>query len=134
MHPSASIAEFAAGELPWKATHAPGVSLVLLHPSDEALERERAARGTAVEGAVLIRMEPGHGYPAHRHLGVEEVLVLRGGYRDHLGVYVAGSYVRYEVGSEHAPVALGDPARPAGEGNPACVLFASARAGIELLR
>lgn len=119
--------------LAWISTRTAGIALVLLHPSREELEQERHERGTAVEGAVLIRMDPGHGYPPHRHLGVEEVLVLCGGYRDEQGVYEAGTYIRYEPGSQHTPVALGDRDRPAGSGNPACVLFASARAGIELL-
>jgi anti-sigma factor ChrR (cupin superfamily) len=106
---------------------------VILHPAPEALERARAERGTAFEGADLIRMEPGHVYPAHLHLCVEEVLVLSGGNRDEGGVYEAGTYVRYEPGSQHVPVALGDRSRPHGSENPACVLFATARAGIELL-
>ena len=120
--------------LDWSSTRSPGISLVLLHPGPAELERARAEHGTAVEGAVLIRMDPGHGYPAHRHLGVEEVLVLSGGYRDEQGVYEAGTYVRYEPGSQHTPVALGDRALPHGRENPACVLFATARAGIELIR
>lgn len=86
-----------------------------------------------MDSAVLIRMEPGHGYPAHRHLGVEEVLVLAGGYRDGRGVHAEGSFVRYEAGSAHSPVACGERGRPTGRDYPACVLFAIARAGIELL-
>lgn len=120
--------------LAWKRTRVEGVDLVLLHPSEEEAQRAREERGTAVEGALLIRMQPGCGYPPHRHLGVEEVLVLQGGYRDHLGEHRAGSYVRYEAGSEHAPRALGaDASRASPRGVP-CILFASARAGIELLR
>jgi anti-sigma factor ChrR (cupin superfamily) len=75
-------------------------------------------------------MAPGCGYPAHRHLDVEEVLILAGGYRDELGDHRAGDYLRYPPGSEHAPVALGDATRPAGPGNEACLLFASARGGV----
>lgn len=119
--------------LPWKETGVQGVHLILLHPPLESLQQARAESGTAVEGAVLIRMDPGCGYPPHAHLGVEEVFVLAGGYRDHSGVYDVGTYVRYEAGTEHAPVALGDAHRPPGEDNPPCVLFASARGGIELL-
>ena len=111
----------------WRETDRPGVRWRLLGP------REALGHGSAREAAVLIRMEPGHGYPAHRHLDVEEVLILAGGYRDELGEHCAGSYLRYEPGSVHGPVAMGDPERPAGEDNPACVLFAIARGGIEVL-
>jgi quercetin dioxygenase-like cupin family protein len=120
-------------ELPWRETGVEGVALVLLHPGREELDRLRELHGAAVEGTVLIRMDPGRGYPPHRHVGVEEVLVLQGGYRDDQGVYGVGTYVRYEPGSRHAPVALGDPDRPPGDDNPPCVLFATARAGIEIL-
>lgn len=79
---------------------------------------------------VLIRMDPGCSYPPHRHAGIEDVLVLQGGYRDDRGEHVAGSFFRYPSGSTHAPVALGDPARPAGKDNPSCILFAIARGGV----
>jgi putative transcriptional regulator len=75
-------------------------------------------------GAVFIRMEPGCGYPAHRHRGVEQLVVLQGGYRDERGEHREGDYVRYEDGSQHRPVALGEGA---------CVLFATVERGIELL-
>ena len=76
----------------------------------------------------LIAMEPGKGYPRHRHRGAEEVLVLQGGYRDALGDHRAGEFVRYEDGTEHAPVAIAEP------GAPTCVLLALAHEGVELLR
>ena len=82
--------------------------------------------------SVLIRMQPGRGYPAHRHLDFEDVLILSGGYRDEFGEHGAGTYLRYPPGSTHAPVALGDSAQDAGPGNPPCLLFAVARGGIEL--
>jgi anti-sigma factor ChrR (cupin superfamily) len=108
--------------LPWRATRHAGVSWIALH----------AAEGEA-DATVLIRMEPGCGYPPHRHLDVEEVLVLRGGYRDDRGEHVAGAYLRYPPGSVHAPVALGDRGRPIGPGNEACLLFAVAHGGVENL-
>jgi len=115
-----------AGGVAWRATSSPGVSWCLL-----ASEVAPGAAGGAEAGAtVLIRMEPGRGYPPHRHLDVEEVLVLAGGYRDSLGEHRAGDYVRYAPGTVHAPVALGDPDRAVGAENPACVLFAAARGGI----
>ena len=73
----------------------------------------------------LIRMAPGCGYPRHRHTGTEEVLVLRGGYRDELGEHTAGSFVQYEAGSEHGPTAI--------DGDTPCVLLALAHEGVKLL-
>jgi quercetin dioxygenase-like cupin family protein len=110
----------------WRATSAEGVRWLLLgsEPTPEGTPKDQAG------ATVLIRMEPGCGYPPHRHADVEEVLVLAGGYRDERGEHRAGDYVRYEAGSVHAPVALGDPERPAADDNPACVLFASARGGV----
>jgi anti-sigma factor ChrR (cupin superfamily) len=109
----------------WRPTKVPGVAWVPLHLAGEG--------GPGSDSTVLIRMEPGRGYPPHRHLGIEEVLVLHGAYRDAAGVHEAGSYLRAEPGSVHAPVAVGDPDRPAGPDNPPCVLFAVAREGIELV-
>lgn len=108
----------------------PGVRWYPLHVSEA--QGEGRAR-SAADSTVLIRMEPGHGYPAHRHLDVEEVLILAGGYRDEGGEHPTGTYLRYEAGSVHAPVALGDPGRPAGPDQPACVLYAVARGGVELI-
>gem|GEM_PF-747396 len=82
---------------------------------------------------VLIRMEPGCGYPAHRHLDFEDVLILAGGYRDEFGQFLQGTYLRYPPQSAHTPVALGDCESPSGPGNPACLLFAVARGGIEVV-
>ena len=77
------------------------------------------------DASVLIRMRPGCGYPAHRHLGIEEVLVLQGGYRDQKGEHRAGAYIVNEAGSAHHPVAL--------DGTEDCVMFAVAHGGIELI-
>ena len=83
---------------------------------------------------VLIRMAPGCGYPRHRHVGPEDVLVLAGGYVDGDGRrFTAGSFVRYPAGSEHEPVALGNADEPASAGNPSCVLFAVAHEGTQLV-
>ena len=81
----------------------------------------------------MIRMDPGASYPEHEHLGPEEVLILAGGYRDDDGEHHAGSYLRYPVGSRHAPVALGDPHALVSMDNPACILFAVAHAGVRLV-
>jgi anti-sigma factor ChrR (cupin superfamily) len=112
--------------IPWRPTSHPGVAWHSLR----ARELDSAADADAV---VLIRMAPGRGYPAHRHLGPEDVLVLQGGYRDDLGEHRAGTYLRYPAASSHAPVACGDPTLPESEHNPACILFAIARGGVENL-
>lgn len=132
--------------VPWRDTQWPGISWCLL-ASDSQGEPARSpsphfATGEGSGGAagkasrpgstVLIRMAPGCGYPTHLHLGIEDVLVLAGGYRDELGEYGVGAFVRYPAGSRHSPVALGETASPEGPSNPACILFASARGGIEL--
>lgn len=113
-------------EVDWMPTRVEGVDWVLL-------ASEEGDRPSSRGATVLIRMAPGRGYPPHRHLGVEEVLILKGGYRDEDGEHVAGTYLRYPPGSVHAPVALGDPGRPEGKDNPACILYACARDGIEPL-
>jgi len=119
---------FDASEIPWRETDSPGVRWVLLESLTDAAAGPDARPGASV----LIQMDPGCGYPAHRHIGGEDVLVLAGGYRDERGEHRAGSVVHYADGSVHAPIALGDPGAPPSADNPACVLFAIARAGIEL--
>lgn len=117
------LLELNDGQVPWRSTTHPGVYWFGLHrePGD-------GPRDTTV----LIRMDPGCGYPVHRHEGVEEVLVLSGGFRDEFGLHSAGSYVRYDAGTRHSPLAIGDPARPAGGQNVPCVLFSVARGGVQL--
>ena len=102
--------------IPWKGTRHPGVA-IHFYATDRSSGR----------ALVLIRMEPGCGYPRHQHRGPEHLLVVTGGYRDGLGEHRAGQFASYDDGSEHAPVAL------AGDGAPACVLLALAHEGIELL-
>ena len=101
-------------DVPFRPTRYPGVSIHFYH-------RDEATRNAAV----MIRMEPGCSYPAHRHRGVEELLVLQGGYRDERGEHRVGEYVRYEDGTVHHPVAL--------EGGEACVFFAVSGEGIDVL-
>lgn len=110
----------------WQETGVPGIRICPLSPA----EIVRGAAGP-VDATVLIRMEPGHGYPSHKHLGVEQVLILAGGYRDERGEHPTGSYLRYEEGSVHSPVALGQAGECASARNPACVLFAFSQGGIE---
>lgn len=113
-------------EVPWQTTAWPGISWTLLASDGDG------GNGASRGATVLIRMEPGHGYPAHEHLDVEDVLVLAGAYQDELGQYGPGSFIRYPSGSRHTPIALGDSTRSADRGNPACILFASTRGGIEI--
>ena len=108
--------------LPWRGTDVEGVAWIPIFLGGERGPRDGGG-GAEADSAVLIRMDPGCGYPPHTHLGVEEVLCLAGGYRDEHGTVRAGDYVRYEAGSTHAPVAL------AGE---VCILYATARGGIRL--
>ena len=79
------------------------------------------ARG---EDTIALRMEPGCSYPRHRHTGPEELLVLKGGFRDETGSWRAGEFARFPAGSVHHTVALDE-----GED---CVFFAIAHEGIEL--
>jgi len=118
-----------ADAVPWKPTRHRGVYWHPLLPGAQAAR----AHDEPSDAVVLIRMDPGCGYPAHRHRGVEDVLVLQGGYTDDLGDHGAGSYLRYPAGSSHSPVASGDPRAPIGPRNPACILFAVARDGVENL-
>ena len=97
----------------WRETRHKGVFLNILR-------RDEKTR----DATVFIRMQPGCSYPAHRHIGVEEVLILQGGYRDSKGEHRAGDYIINEAGSAHHPVAL--------EGED-CVMFAVAHRGIEVL-
>ncbi len=121
---------FSDRDVPWKETRVDGISWLPLwlsgERSGEAPERDRGG------GAFLIRMAPGKSYAAHRHVGTEEVLVLQGGYEDEFGVHVAGDFVHYPAGTIHSPRALG-PASPVAGTQRACVLYAVAPGGIEIL-
>ncbi len=56
-----------------------------------------------VSGSVLLlgHMPPRRGFPAHLHLGPEDILVLTGGYEDHLGSFEQGDWASYPPGSQH---------------------------------
>lgn len=49
----------------------------------------------------LLRYYPGSGVPAHRHLGLETILVLEGVQSDDRGRYPAGSLVLNPAGTTH---------------------------------
>ena len=79
-------------DLAWRSTWAPGARFTVLLRD----------KGT---GSLLLvgHMPPGRTFPRHLHPGTEDVLVLTGGYEDHLGRYEAGEYAVYTPGSEHRP-------------------------------
>ncbi len=52
----------------------------------------------------LTRMPPGAVVPHHGHPGGEEIFVIEGAIRDHLGLYQAGCWYRSPPGSEHEVV------------------------------
>ncbi len=56
-------------------------------------------------GTILMlgRMKPGKFFPEHRHPGMEEILILRGGLEDQYGDFTAGMYATYEPGTVHRP-------------------------------
>jgi anti-sigma factor ChrR (cupin superfamily) len=112
--------------IPWVPTRHEGIRWL-------RLESHADGASAPEDALVLIRMAPGRGYPPHRHVGPEDVLVLRGGYRDEMGVHVEGSFVSYPAGSAHAPVACGDASRGESSENPACILFAIVHGGVENL-
>ena len=63
----------------------------------------RLAADPAIDAElVLVRLEPGSRFPAHVHLGVEEMVILAGGYSDPFGHFEAGAYQRYAPGTEHS--------------------------------
>ncbi len=50
---------------------------------------------------MLVRMEPGSTYPAHRHAGAEESYILEGDLSDGVVSLRAGDYVRKDGGTVH---------------------------------
>jgi putative transcriptional regulator len=58
----------------------------------------------------LLRLEPGHGLPMHRHVGEEFTVVLQGGYTDSTGNYAVGDFAVGPGPEEHEPIA--DPGEP----------------------
>jgi anti-sigma factor ChrR (cupin superfamily) len=106
---------FDPASLEWRQTRYEGISLHVLRRDHQT-----------GDATLFIRMEPGCGYPAHSHRGVEEVLILQGGYADATGEHRAGDYVVNEAGSAHHPVAL--------DGPEACIMLAVTHGGIELLK
>lgn len=104
---------FDFSKIEWRDTRHKGISLNIMRRDEKT-----------GDATVFIRMQPGCGYPAHLHVGIEEVLILQGGYRDSKGEHRAGDYIINEAGTSHYPIAL--------EGED-CIMFAIAHEGIERL-
>jgi putative transcriptional regulator len=58
----------------------------------------------------LLKLEPGHGLPMHRHVGEEFTVVLQGGYTDSTGSYGVGDFAVGPGPEQHEPIA--DPGAP----------------------
>lgn len=101
-------------QIEWRETRHEGVALRVLRRDEETND-----------ATVLIRMKPGCSYPAHRHVRVEEVFILQGGYHDAKGEHRAGDYILNDADSTHRPIALD------GED---CIMLAIAHGGIELIK
>jgi len=82
-----------AGDATWHAAGTTGVHRRLL----DRIGGE-VARATSV-----VRYDAGARFPAHRHGGGEEILVLEGTLSDEHGHHPAGTYLRNPPGSGHAP-------------------------------
>ena len=66
--------------------------------------------GAAVAGCIrgFIKLEAGHAFPVHKHLGDEKVLVLEGVMLDSSGqVFRPGDFVPLPAGHEHAYETVG---------------------------
>jgi quercetin dioxygenase-like cupin family protein len=85
--------ERAAQRSAWRKPGLPGVSLIDVSGGPRR-------RGADLR---LARFAPGMRFPAHRHLGLEMVLVLEGSFRDGSGNVVrAGDLQTMAPGSEHS--------------------------------
>ncbi len=74
----------------WHPGLVPGLSVMPLH--------EHEGVSTA-----LVRWAPQTRFNTHTHPGGEEILVLEGVFRDELGEYAAGTWLRSPRGSRHTP-------------------------------
>jgi len=75
---------------PWRPGLVPGLSVLPLHEFDGV-------------STALVRWAPDTRFNAHSHPGGEEILVLRGLFRDEQGSYPAGTWLRNPRWSRHAP-------------------------------
>jgi quercetin dioxygenase-like cupin family protein len=63
--------------------------------------------GEDARATSIVRYAPGSAYPAHRHPGGEEILVLSGIFSEGKRHYPAGWYLRNPPGSAHRPSSAG---------------------------
>jgi anti-sigma factor ChrR (cupin superfamily) len=77
--------------------------------------RAHEMRSTPTYRSVLIWAEPGARHPSHRHLGEEDILVLKGALQDERGIYRVGEICRSRRGEIHSESIV-----PEGE----CICFA----------
>ncbi|MEA2603581.1 MAG: putative transcriptional regulator [Acidobacteriota bacterium] len=71
------------------------------HPARYAVLLRDRLTGSAL---ILGHMPPELGYPAHLHVGPEDILVLTGGFEDQFGAFETGAWASYAPGSQHRPV------------------------------
>ncbi|MBZ0112119.1 MAG: cupin domain-containing protein [Thermoanaerobaculia bacterium] len=110
---------WSAEDIPWRgpvAWRSPGI-----RGTQMALLSKDPQTGSFL---VAIRGDSDRNFPAHLHLGLEEVLVLQGGYRDGLFEADAGDFVAYEPGSSH---------RPWTEPDEGCVVLSRIEKGVRFL-
>ncbi len=79
----------------WEASPTPGVDRIKLDRIGNEI-----ARATSI-----VKYAANQSFPAHRHDGGEEILVLDGTFIDEDGVYPAGTYLRNPAGTTHRPAA-----------------------------
>jgi len=94
----ANLFEHAESPEAWATSQIPGTRLFHLQGGPRVAHADNG----------LVRVAAGTRFPQHRHLGLERVLVLDGGYRDEPSgrLYLAGAWHELEPGSSHAYSAL----------------------------
>jgi putative transcriptional regulator len=112
--PQAAKAKQAKGELPLVLSR-------LLDGKDLAdLNWKRKAPGVAMFDIALskgskshlklLSIKPGAAMPEHGHGGEEITLILKGAYKDHMGLFQKGDVADLDEDIEHTPVVVGDEA------------------------
>ncbi len=94
----AGIFERAAAAGAWVESPIPGARFLHLHGGPRVAAADNG----------LVRLAAGARFPRHRHLGLERVLVLAGGYRDEASgsLYLHGDWLEMPAGTSHAYTAL----------------------------
>lgn len=77
-------------DMPWEDTPWPDIKIKTLYKDE--------ATGFST---LLFKFAPGAKTPKHEHMGLEQVLILEGGLKDHEGSYPAGSFISRIAGSVH---------------------------------